>query len=210
MIDLASTLRIDCSLHLAAGPISSRNNKDFNSVINGFNDNGFDWINGFSNFNKQEQVIQIREESLKIVDNGRRREVVEQVQQVLIVDQVNSGFNKNLNNMFRKSNFNNRFQDRETVIIVVQEIQISVDDGRGNRFEESIFAQEIVVANRGRKSGKSQTVMGTHFLPQPLLPIPNAIRQSSKRKSLLPKRSLATMLMTISVISTALPVQPAR
>jgi hypothetical protein len=150
-----------------AGPISAPQSKrqsnnifgnGFNgAVVNGFNGNGFNFADGFNNFNQQQQVIQIQQQNLQIIDNGRQRQVVQQVNQVLVVDQVNNGFNNNLNNLFRKSNFQNQFQDVSTVMLVVQEIQVSVDDGRGNQVQQSIFAQNAVVANRGRQ--QTQTVM---------------------------------------------------
>ncbi len=79
------------------------------------------------------------------------------MQEVLIVDQVNNGFNNDLNNLFRKSNFQNQFRDVSTVTLVVQEIQVSIDDGRGNQVQQNIFAQSAVVANRGAR--ETQTVM---------------------------------------------------
>jgi hypothetical protein len=82
---------------------------------------------------------------------------VQQVNQVLVVDQVNNGFNNDLNNLFRKSNMQNQFRDKATVMLVVQEIQIAVDDGRGNQVQQQIFAQSAVVANRGAR--ETQTVM---------------------------------------------------
>jgi hypothetical protein len=105
-------------------------------------------------------VIQVQEKNLQVVDDGRNRQVVvEQVNQVLVVDQVNNGFNNDLNNLFRRSNMGNRFNDISTVMLVVQEIRISVDDGRGNRVDQQVFAQRVEVANRGRE--RSQTVMST-------------------------------------------------
>ncbi|CAO2652607.1 Nn.00g008900.m01.CDS01 [Neocucurbitaria sp. VM-36] len=141
---------------------TKRNNKGlgqgFNgAVVNGFSGNGFNFIDGFNNFNQQQQVIQIQEQNLQIVDNGFQQQVVQQVQEVLVVDQVNNGFNNDLNNLFRKSNFQNQFQEVSTVMLVVQEIQIAVDDGRGNAFQQNVFAQSAVVANRG--AFQTQTVM---------------------------------------------------
>jgi hypothetical protein len=94
---------------------------------------------------------------LQIIDNGFQQQVVQQVNQVLVVDQVNNGFNNDLNNLFRKSNFQNQFQQVSTVMLVVQEIQVAVDDGRGNQFQQNIFAQSAVVANRGAQ--QTQTIM---------------------------------------------------
>jgi hypothetical protein len=145
-----------------SAPVSKRADNIFGqgfngAVVNGFNGQGFNFADGFQNFNQQQQVIQIQEQSLQIVDNGFQRQVVQQVNQVLVVDQVNNGFNNQLNNIFRKSNFQNQFNQVATVMLVVQEIQVSVDDGRGNQFQQNIFAQNVVVANRG--APQTQTVM---------------------------------------------------
>lgn len=126
--------------------------------MNGFQQgNGFNFIDGFNNFNQQQQVLQIQEQNLQIVNNGFQQQVVQQVQEVLVVDQVNNGFNNDLNNLFRKSNFQNQFNDVSTVMLVVQEIQIAVDDGFGNSFQQNVFAQSALVANRG--AFQTQTVM---------------------------------------------------
>ena len=163
----------------AAGPISAPvskrqsnifGNKDFGgqafngAVVNGFSGNGFNFADGFNNFNQQQQVIQIQEQNLQIIDNGVQQQVVQQVNEVLIVDQVNNGFNNDLNNLFRKSNFQNQFQDVATVMLVVQEIQIAVDDGRGNQFQQNVFAQSLVVANRGAQQTQSVMVFDSRTL----------------------------------------------
>lgn len=145
-------------------------NKDFGgqafngAVVNGFSGDGFNFADGFNNFNQQQQVIQIQEQNLQIIDNGVQQLVVQQVNEVLIVDQVNNGFNNDLNNLFRKSNFQNQFQDVATVMIVVQEIQIAVDDGRGNQFQQNVFAQSVVVANRGARETQSVMVFDSRTL----------------------------------------------
>lgn len=43
------------------------------------------------------------------------------------------------------------------MMLVVQEIQVSVQDSFGNAFEQNVFAQSAVVANRGQFA--TQTVM---------------------------------------------------
>ena len=43
------------------------------------------------------------------------------------------------------------------MLLVVQEIRIIVDDGRGNKAEQQVFAQSVVVANRGQR--QTETVM---------------------------------------------------
>lgn len=127
------------------------------AINNGFNGQGFNFIDGFNNFNNQQQVIQIQEQNLQIVDNGFQQQVVQQVQDVLIVDQQNNGFNNDLNNLFRKANFKNNFNDVSTVMLVVQEIQVAVDNGFGGQFQQNIFAQSALVANRG--AFQTNTVM---------------------------------------------------
>jgi len=119
--------------------------------------NGFNFIDGFNNFNNQEQVIQIQEQNLQIIDNGFQQQVVQQANEVLIVNQQQNGFNNDLNNLFRKANFRNNFNQVSTVMLVVQEIQIAVDNGFGGQFQQNVFAQSAVVANRG--FGQTQTVM---------------------------------------------------
>jgi len=126
-------------------------------VVNGFSGNGFNFANGFNQFNQQAQVLQIQEQNLQIVNNGFQQQVVQQVNQVLIVDQVNNGFNRNLNDLFRKSSFSNQFNQVTTVMIVVQEIQVAVADAFGNQFQQQVFAQSIQVANRG--AAVTQSVM---------------------------------------------------
>jgi hypothetical protein len=89
---------------------------------------------------------------------------VQQVNEVLIVDQVNNGFNNDLNNLFRKSNFQNQYQQVTTVMIVVQEIQISIADAFGNKFEQQVFAQSIQVANRGAQQTQSIMIFDSKTL----------------------------------------------
>jgi hypothetical protein len=168
---LKMSIKSFATIALAAGlaaaspisaPVSKRADNIFGqgfngAVVNGFNGQGFNFGDGFQNFNQQQQVIQIQEQNLQIIDNGIQRQVVQQVNQVLVVDQVNNGFNNQLNNIFRKSNFQNQFQQVTTVMLVVQEIQTIVDNGRGQRVQQNIFAQNVVVANRGLP--QTQTVM---------------------------------------------------
>jgi hypothetical protein len=217
-----ATLALATGLAVAspiAAPQSKRQSNNifgngFNgAVVNGFSGNGFNFGDGFNNFNQQQQVIQVQQQNLQIIDNGRQQQVnfdqqnvqvvdngrgdqavrvdqqnvqvndngrgdqtvrvdqqsvqvldngrqqqvVQQVNQVLVVDQVNNGFNNDLNNLFRKSNMRNQNRDSATVMLVVQEIQVAIDDGRGNQFQQSIFAQSAVVANRGAR--QTNTVM---------------------------------------------------
>ncbi|EAT90221.1 hypothetical protein HBH56_059520 [Parastagonospora nodorum] len=145
-----------------SAPVSKRQSNIFGdgfngAVLNGFKGDGFNFADGFNNFNEQQQIIQIQQENLQIIDNGRQQQIVQQVNQVLVVDQVNNGFSNDMNNLFRKSNFQNQFRDVTTVMLVVQEIQIAIDDGRGNQIQQEIFAQSVVVANRGAR--ETQTVM---------------------------------------------------
>jgi hypothetical protein len=96
------------------------------------------------------------------VDNGFQQQIVQQASEVLIVQEQNNGFNNQLNNLFRKSNFQNQFPDQSTVLMVVQEIQVAVDDGFGNSIEQQVFAQSVLVANRGLAA--TQTVMSMYLL----------------------------------------------
>ncbi|EMD58667.1 hypothetical protein COCSADRAFT_69451, partial [Bipolaris sorokiniana ND90Pr] len=158
---------------VAAKPIShqsglslDRRQIDVSSVINGFNrnDGAFNFIDGFNNFNKQQKVIQIQQQKIQIVDDRSRQQIVQQIQQVLIVDQVNNGFNNDLNNLFRKSNFQNQFRDRRTDVIIVQEIIVVIDDGRGGRRDQSFFAQNTIVANRGGRDRQSVMIFDSRKL----------------------------------------------
>jgi hypothetical protein len=106
--------------------------------------------------------LDIQQENLQIIDNGRQQIVVQQVKEVLVVNQRQNGFRNDMNNLFRKANFQNQFRDVTTVLLVVQEISVVVEGGRGDSLRESVFAQSVVVANRGRRA--SQTVMGESFL----------------------------------------------
>ncbi|KAF1980021.1 hypothetical protein BU23DRAFT_530 [Bimuria novae-zelandiae CBS 107.79] len=117
----------------------------------------FNFIDGFNNFNNQQQVIQVKEQNLQIVDNGRQQAVVQQVNEVLIVQNEQDGFNRDLNNLFRKSSMRRERNDRATVMLVVQQIQVSVQDDRGNAFQQDVFVQSAVVANRGAR--ETNTVM---------------------------------------------------
>lgn len=109
-------------------------------------------------------MLDVKQETLQIVDNGRQQAVVQQVQEVLVVNQQQNGFNNDLNNLFRKSNARRNNNDQSTVMLVVQEIQVAVDDGQGNLFQQNVFAQSAVVANRGRRA--TQTVMSM-LIPHP-------------------------------------------
>lgn len=77
--------------------------------------------------------------------------------QILVVDGQNNGNRRDMNNLFRKSSYRNNNKDKTTVLLVVQEIQILIDDGKGNKAQQQVFAQSVVVANRGKK--QTETVM---------------------------------------------------
>jgi hypothetical protein len=145
-------------------PQSLPHYKRQSGISNGFGGNGFNFIDGFNNFNQQEQVIQIQEQNLQVIDNGFQQQVVQQVNQVLVVNQQQNGFNNDMNNLFRKSNFRNRNNDQATVIMVVQQVQVSIDDGRGNQFQQDIFAQSILVANRGARQTQSVMIFDSKTL----------------------------------------------
>lgn len=129
------------------------------SVNNNFNGNGFNFIDGFNGFNNQQQVLQVQQQNLQIIDNGFQQAVVQQVNEVLVIDQQNNGFNRDLNNLFRKSNFRNNRRDEATVMLVVQQINVAVQDDRGNQFQQDVFAQSALIANRGART--TNTIMST-------------------------------------------------
>jgi hypothetical protein len=144
---------------LPAYPMSRRQG---NAVQNGFGGDGFNFIDGFNRFNDQASVVQVKQESLQIQDNGFQQQVVQQVNEVLVVNQEQNGFNNDLNNLFRKANFRRERDQESTVMLVVQQIQVSVADDRGNSFQQDVFVQSALVANRGART--TNTVMRMYFL----------------------------------------------
>jgi hypothetical protein len=124
-----------------------------NAVQNGFEGQGFNFIDGFNRFNDQTSVVQVKQESLQIQSNGFQQQVVQQVNEVLVVNQQQNGFN----NLFRKANFRRERGQESTVMLVVQQIQVSVADDRGNSFQQDVFVQSALVANRGART--TNTVM---------------------------------------------------
>jgi hypothetical protein len=130
---------------------------------NGFNGD-FDIFNQFGNFNNQQQVFQFQQQEVQFVDNGAfGQQFVQQAQEVLIIDQQNNGFNNKFNDLSRKASLRNQFPNQETVMLVVQQIDVAVDDGFGNQIQQSVFAQSAVVANQGAFGG-TQTVLGMSYL----------------------------------------------
>lgn len=125
---------------------------------NGFNGD-FDIFNQFGQFNNQQQVLQFQQQDVQFIDNGAfGQQFVQQAQEVLIIDQQNNGFNNKFNDLARAASFRNQFPQQETVMLVVQQIDVAIDDGRGNQIQQSVFAQSAVVANQGAFGG-TQTVM---------------------------------------------------
>lgn len=131
--------------------------RQISGVQNGFGGQGFNFIDGFNRVQDQQQVLRVQQQNLQIVDNGFQQAVVQQVNEVLVVNQQQNGFNRDLNNLFRKANFRNQRNQESTVMLVVQQIQVSVADDRGRKFEQDVFVQSAVVANRGARS--TNTVM---------------------------------------------------
>lgn len=127
-----------------------------------FGGQGFNFIDGINRFNNQDQVVQIKQESLEIKDNGRQQQIVQQVNEVLVVNQQRNGRNNDMNNLFRKASYRRERNQETTVMLVVQQIQVSVADDRGNKVEQDIFVQSAVVANRGARS--TNTVMSKYLL----------------------------------------------
>lgn len=124
----------------------------------GGNDDAFDFMDGFDNYRNQDVVIQVQQENVAVIQNGNDVRVIqESVNQVLVIDQEQNRNQRDINNLFRKSSYRNNFGDKTTVILVVTEVQIKIDDGRGNQVDQRVFAQSVVVANRGQQ--ETETVM---------------------------------------------------
>jgi hypothetical protein len=154
------TPQIDAFGRLIGG--GNNNNKDvsINDIFgSNSNNNDFNFINGFSNFNNQQQVLQVQQQNLQIIsnDNGRQQAVFEQVNQVLVVDNQRNGFNNQMNNLFRQANQRNSNRDVTVVMMVVTQVNVAIDDGRGNQVQQQVFAQSLLVANRGQR--QTQSVM---------------------------------------------------
>ncbi|KAF9734697.1 hypothetical protein PMIN06_012120 [Paraphaeosphaeria minitans] len=164
---LAVAKPINTPAELPAYPMSRRQG---NAVQNGFGGHGFNFIDGFNRFNDQPQVVQVKQESLQIQNNGFQQQVVQQVNEVLVVNQQQNGFNNDLNNLFRKANFRRERNQESTVMLVVQQIQVSVADDRGNAFQQDVFVQSAIVANRGARTTntvmlfESQAIIATQVL----------------------------------------------
>ncbi|KAL5412658.1 hypothetical protein PMIN03_004130 [Paraphaeosphaeria minitans] len=196
---LAVAKPINTPAELPAYPMSRRQG---NAVQNGFGGHGFNFIDGFNRFNDQPQVVQVKQESLQIQNNGFQQQVVQQVNEVLVVNQQQNGFNNDLNNLFRKANFRRERNQESTVMLVVQQIQVSVADDRGNAFQQDVFVQSAIVANRGART--TNTVMRMCFLFRPAQRRPtNAPQSSSPRPSSQRKSSAVAVAATASAASQA-------
>jgi hypothetical protein len=130
------------------------NNNDFDKFGNNdFDFNRFDLIDGFDNFRNQDTFLQVDANNVFIQqDRDRQRIIQEKVTQVLIVDQQND-FNRNREqrNLFRRANFRNNNRDRSTVILVVTQVNVVLDNGFGRQDQQQFFAQSAIVANRGHR-----------------------------------------------------------
>jgi len=107
------------------------------------------------NNNNNKNVIEITKVDIAEVQEGGNTAIVEQVQQVLIQNSNNN----NKNNEKRKASYRKRNSKQSTVLLVVQQVVVKVVDNSGNSFQEVIFAESAVIANRGR--GSTQTIMIT-------------------------------------------------
>ncbi|KAF1995618.1 hypothetical protein P154DRAFT_580679 [Amniculicola lignicola CBS 123094] len=140
--------------------------RDFTPKRSGFggNNDKFDFINGFNDVNNQDFFLNIKEENVQIVDNGFQQVFIQQAKEVVIVNQQENGFNNQLNNLFRKSSYSRNFNDVSTVLMVVQQVDVFVDDGFGNQISSSLFAQSVVVANRGNDFTQSVMIFEAQTL----------------------------------------------
>ncbi|KAF2642137.1 hypothetical protein P280DRAFT_489424 [Massarina eburnea CBS 473.64] len=147
----------------AAGNDISLNNNVLGG--NGIGGNQFSFIDGFQNFQQQQQVIQVQQENFQLVQsNGVQQQVFQQVNQVLVVDNQQNGFNNQLNNLFRQANFRNGNRGVTTVMMVVTQVNVAVDDGRGNQLQQQVFAQSLIVANRGQRVTQSVMIFDSRTL----------------------------------------------
>ncbi|OCL12849.1 hypothetical protein AOQ84DRAFT_136900 [Glonium stellatum] len=106
-----------------------------------------------NNNNNNYDVVEITKVDITEVQQGDSTAVVEQVQQVLIQNSNNN----DRKNRKRKSAYRRRNSDLSTVLLVVQQVVVQVVDNSGNSFQELIFAESAITANRGR--GSTQTIM---------------------------------------------------
>ena len=106
-----------------------------------------------NNNNNNNNVVEITKVDIAEVQEGGNTVIVEQVQQVLIQNSNNN----NRNNKKRKASYRKRNSNQSIVLLVVQQIVVQVVDNSGNSFQEIIFAESAITANRGR--GSTQTIM---------------------------------------------------
>ncbi|KAF2119971.1 hypothetical protein BDV96DRAFT_595575 [Lophiotrema nucula] len=125
--------------------------------------NNFDFINQVDAFSQQQQIVNFQQEEVFFAENsnnfGRDQQQVifAQAQKVVQIEQENNGGNLFFNDLSRKASFRNSNPGVETVVMVVKQIDISIDDGRGNQIQQQVFAQSVVIANRGAR--ETQAIM---------------------------------------------------
>jgi hypothetical protein len=146
----------------------------------------------------QQEVIQIKVDNLIIIDanidNGddgkddrkdkesaeaaredeeaaaTQQLMLQQVNQALAVDQQANAPENEMDNVLRMTALAQKEPDKSTVLLVVQEIRITievnvnVDDEKEEKrkVEAAMYKQEAVVANRGKR--QTETVMGEPIL----------------------------------------------
>jgi hypothetical protein len=96
--------------------------------------------------------------------------MLQQVNQALAIDQQANALTNEMDNVFRMAAFAQKDPEKSTVVVMVQEIKISieivvqVDDEKEEKrkVDASVYKQEAMVANRGKQ--ETETVMSTYCL----------------------------------------------
>lgn len=101
-------------------------------------------------------------------DAVARQALLQGVNQALLVEQKANAAANEMDNVLRAMALAQKEPDRSTVILVVQEVKVSVElevqvdkeRKETRKVDASVFKQEVVVANRGKQ--ETRTVMGKH------------------------------------------------
>lgn len=104
----------------------------------------------------------------KAEDEVAKQLLLQGVNQALLSDQKDNAAANEMDNVLRAVTIAQREPEKSTVILVVQEVKVSieleiqVDDTRKEtkKLNVSVFKQEVVVANRGKQ--ETETVLSKH------------------------------------------------
>lgn len=110
--------------------------------------------------NKDEIAADAAQKKEKYADE--RKQVLQKVNQALLKDQKDKAAEIELDNVLRAAALAQEKPDKSVVVLIVQEIIISIDIGQkeNDKINTSVFKQGLVVANRGKQV--TETVMGKH------------------------------------------------